>query len=170
MLPASAPGFDAPLAMLRACHGRIEQQLEMLARLCPHLRLHGWDRDARLAAEHVIRYFTSAALHHHQDEEQDLFPLLLGHDPALDKLIETLRAEHDVLRQAWQELHVLLTAHDPDTRLLDTTVARFQSLYRDHIAQENTVLLPAAAARLTPAQKQQLSEAMAERRGTPYQR
>ena len=43
------PGFDEPLAMLRACHDRIRRQLSVLERLRRHLPEYGCDADARKA-------------------------------------------------------------------------------------------------------------------------
>ena len=60
--------------MLAACHLRIEQQCSTLRRLVPHLLAHGADSQARQAAASVLRYFQTAAIDHHADEEEDLFP------------------------------------------------------------------------------------------------
>ena len=38
---APAPGFDEPLEMLHACHGRIQAQLATLEKLVPHLAREG---------------------------------------------------------------------------------------------------------------------------------
>ena len=69
-------GFDDPLEMLMACHRRIEKQLDTLKRLLPHIKEHGVDADASIAAQSVLHYFARAAANHHDDEEKDLFPLL----------------------------------------------------------------------------------------------
>lgn len=71
LLPGSsaAAGFDAPLDMLSACHGRIEKQCATLRRLPAHLAEHGADVDARQAAANVVRYFDTAGRDHHADEE-----------------------------------------------------------------------------------------------------
>ena len=91
--------FEAPLEMLAACHGRIERQGETLRRLVPHVAANGSDQPAREAAQAVLRYFDRAALDHHADEEQDLFPALLeamaGSDAVcLRELTEQLTQQH----------------------------------------------------------------------------
>ena len=63
--------------MLAACHGRVESQCDTLRRLLPHVAAHGADVQAREAAVAVMRYFDTAARHHHADEEVDLFPALI---------------------------------------------------------------------------------------------
>ena len=41
---APAVGFEVPLEMLAACHGRVQHQCETLLRLITHLQTHGADR------------------------------------------------------------------------------------------------------------------------------
>ncbi|WP_204313425.1 hemerythrin domain-containing protein, partial [Klebsiella michiganensis] len=48
-----------------------------LAKLSAHLPSHGADEQARQAARNIMRYFDVAGPHHHADEEEDLFPLLM---------------------------------------------------------------------------------------------
>src|SRR5690348_12754836 len=103
--PAAA-GFEAPLEMLAACHGRIRTQCSTLVRLRSHVAAHGADDTARRAAVGVIRYFDRAARDHHDDEEQDLFPALLesmaGSDPVcIRQLIDSLADEHRELERLW---------------------------------------------------------------------
>ena len=71
-----APGFDQPLELLEACHGRIETQLAMLERLVSHVTERGSDAEARDAARFVMRFFDTTGDQHHRDEDGDLFPQL----------------------------------------------------------------------------------------------
>ena len=50
LLGAAAPGFDRPLAVLEACHGRIVRQCGTLGKLLAHLPEHGADAQAARAA------------------------------------------------------------------------------------------------------------------------
>lgn len=166
MLPAYAPGFDDPLAMLAACHERILRQCQTLEKLAAHLRTAGLTPEARVAATEVHRYFTTAGRHHHQDEEQDLFPLLRG-DASLAGLIDALAAEHVRMEALWQGLEPLLAAPE-SIRDLDGfagQVAAFNALYAGHIARENGELLPRAAALLPATVQVVLGARMAARRG-----
>jgi hemerythrin-like domain-containing protein len=166
MLPNPAPGFDEPLGMLRACHERIQRQCATLAKLAAHLRSDGLTDDARQAAADIHRYFSSAGRQHHADEEQDLFPCLHS-EPALSGLIDTLAREHAVMESRWQRLEPLLAA--PDTiRDLDAfarLAGEFNALYRQHIARENSELLPQAEKLLSVDQRRELGARMAARRG-----
>ena len=169
---APAAGFEAPLEMLSACHGRVERQCETLLRLVPHLAANGPDQAAREAAQNVMRYFDTSAPHHHADEEQDLFPALLGSAPdtelaPLRTLIDALCAQHRELEQAWAQLRRKLEGvRLGTTPALDADeVQRMVDLYRRHIAREEEALLPAAARILGTAQLDGVGRAMRARRG-----
>lgn len=166
MLPTPAPGFDEPLAMLRACHERIQRQCATLAKLAAHLRRDGLTDDARKAAADIHRYFASAGRQHHADEEQDLFPVLRT-EPGLAGLLDALARDHAEMESLWQRLEPLLAApetiHDLDgfARL----AGEFNALYRQHIARENSELLPQAEQLLSMEQQRALGTCMAARRG-----
>jgi hemerythrin-like domain-containing protein len=169
---APAAGFEAPLEMLSACHGRVEHQCETLLRLVPHLAAHGPDAAACEAAQNVMRYFDTSARHHHADEEEDLFPALLHAAPqaglaALRELVAALQAQHRELEQAWCELRRQLDAiRDASRSGLDAAaVDRLVGLYRSHIAREEAELLPLAARILGPEQLDRVGSAMRARRG-----
>jgi hemerythrin-like domain-containing protein len=167
-----AAGFEAPLEMLSACHGRVERQCQTLLRLPPHLAANGPDQAAREAAQNVMRYFDTSARHHHADEEQDLFPALLQSASAtelaqLGGLVDALRAQHRQLEHAWTQLRGKLEGIWLGTmRELDAEeVKRLVDLYRSHIAREDAELLPLAARILGTAQLDSVGRAMRLRRG-----
>ena len=169
---APAAGFEAPLEMLSACHGRVERQCETPLRLVPHLAANGPDQAAREAAQNVMRYFDTSARHHHADEEEDLFPALLrsatqAELAPLRELIAALQAQHRELEQAWVELRRNLEGVSLGTvRELDAPpVERLVGLYRSHIAREEAVLLPLAAQILGLTQLDNVGRAMRARRG-----
>jgi hemerythrin-like domain-containing protein len=163
LLGAAAPGFDNPLALLRACHDRILKQCATLRRLIPHLATYGADAAAREAAARVLRYFTTAGRHHHEDEEIDLFPLL-ARDAALAPLLANLKAEHAVLDARWAALEPLL-ATLPDSALFATQALPLCEAYEAHVEKENKTLLPAAQQLLTSDELRRIGKAMAARRG-----
>ncbi|MDH2917159.1 MAG: hemerythrin domain-containing protein [Gallionella sp.] len=165
---ASAPTFDDPLAMLRACHGRIEAQCVTLNRLVTYLATQGNDVQTSQAARAILRYFDTAGQYHHQDEEQDLFPQLLAtQDQAAASLIAGLLQEHKGMEAAWQSLRPLLIGIAEDqAKTLDANIARhFIDVYTRHIAVENGQLLPLAATLLTDTQQRVVGQSMAARRG-----
>ena len=167
-----AAGFEVPLAMLSACHDRIQRQCATLRRLVPHLARHGADGPARSAAAGVLRYFETAAVHHHADEEVDLFPALLesmaGSDAVcLRQLVAALTAEHRELELRWRRIRVVLervVAGQPASLDADAVQALVE-LYQRHIEREDGELLPLAARLLDDALQDRVGHAMRRRRG-----
>jgi hypothetical protein len=170
--PQPAAGTEAPLEMLAACHGRVERQCATLRRLAPHLAAHGADGDARTAAAAVMRYFDTSAVHHHADEEEDLFPALIEAVAAADAacvraMIEGLAADHRALETAWRRLRRVLEriSAGESVPLAVDEVEAFAGLYERHIAREEAELLPMAARLLSEETLTRVGRAMRERRG-----
>lgn len=169
---APAAGFEVPLEMLAACHGRVQNQCATLLRLVPHIAAHGSDRPAQEAAAAVMRYFDTAARHHHEDEEQDLFPALLdsmaGSDAVcLRELTAALCADHRTLESRWLALRSVLerVAAGVPSQLAAVDVQGLVDLYTQHIAREETELLPMAARLLSDVELDRVGLSMRARRG-----
>lgn len=169
-----APGLDQPLEVLSACHSRMQTQLQTLDRLVRWLPEHGADDDARRAAANVMRYFDTAAVNHHQDEEDSLFPLLFERvstagRPRLRRLVDWIRQDHAEMSTAWQRLRAPLVAiaAGESAELDADEVANFASRYHSHIDREDNELFPYAAQLLTAADLSRLSEQMVARRRLP---
>lgn len=170
----SAPtaGFEVPLEMLAACHGRVQAQCATLQRLAAHLGTQGVDAAAREAAVALMRYFDTAARDHHADEEVDLFPALIeamaGSDAVcLREMVAALVADHRVLEDHWRQLRPLLAqvAAGTPAVLPLPVVQAFVERYARHIAREESELLPMAARLLDDAALDQVGLAMRRRRG-----
>lgn len=168
---APAVGFEVPLEMLAACHGRVQHQCETLLRLVTHLQTHGADRLAQEGASAVMRYVDTAARHHYEDEEQDLFPALLeamtGSDAVcLRELTGALCADHCLLAQRWATLRQRLAriAEGPAAALGDADVQGFVQMNEQHIAREEAELLPMAARLLSDVDLDRIGLAMRHRR------
>lgn len=171
----NAPGFDRPLDLLHACHTRIEQRCDWLERLVDHVAEHGSDPAARAGAGQILRYFDDAGPKHHQDEEKDLFPVLLdlvapAEREAAGHLIDRLRIQHRQMEAAWGEMREeLLQVAAGTLKRLDPQVAeRFNRLYLEHIQAEESELLPLARRVLGAGHIARLGAAMAARRNVPF--
>ena len=165
---ASAPTFDSPLDMLHACHERIMDQCATLQKLMSHLPMHGCDTQAQQAAQAIMRYFDTAGKFHHQDEEEDLFPLLLAtQNVYAEGLIKRLLEDHKAMEAAWLNLRNQLQgiADGKSATLERNVVADFSLVYGRHIMLENTKLLPLSAQILNAQQLHDLGKKMAGRRG-----
>jgi hypothetical protein len=168
---AGQPGIAQPLEMLLAGHDRIEARFDALRGLPAHVRVNGCDERARQVAADVIRYFDTAARHHRDDEELELFPRLLerssgekGERAAM--LVAWLTAEHREIDSAWEVQRSLLgrIVRGETVDLSDGEIDRFAAFYRGHTAVEEQQLLPLAAALLAPAEVAAIAAAMARRR------
>lgn len=159
--------FDEPLAMLVACHARMRKQLATLARLERHLPEHGCDPDSRSAARAILRYFDSAAVHHHEDEEDSLMPRILARVPEARIVAARLAREHEELAEQWRHLRPLLSGIAAGQRavLSPRMVLDVTGAYEAHLASEEAELIPLAADVLTPDELRAIGREMATRRG-----
>jgi len=161
-LPEQLPGFDDPIGLLRACHKKMLAHCDLLEGLPAN--------PDTAAAQQVLRYFSSNALTHHRDEEEDLFPRLNRQSMKLADLVHRLKKEHAELDRLWAGiaagLRQLPQVHsDP---AFTEAVQVFCALTRDHIDRENTEFLPLAASSLSSEALGEIGEAMAARRGVRY--
>jgi pyridoxamine 5'-phosphate oxidase len=172
LLPDPAPDFDQPIAVLKHCHGRIRKQLATLEKLLAHLPAQGADEQARQAAQAVMKYFEKAAHLHHDDEEQDLIPMLRavaqGEDAAtLQALAPVILQDHKDMDAMWQDLHEQLAAiaDGSASQLSGSTVQRFVQRYTGHMEREESTMAPMALRLFSPEQMARLGQAMRQRRG-----
>ncbi len=171
-----AAGFDQPLAVLRACHERIQRQCQTLQRLEAHLAQHGADEQARQAAQAVMRYFDIAGVHHHADEEDDLFPLLRAHadqpgHAGVLAAIERLEQDHRLMENSWADLRQALQqlADGDAAAYKPAQIQAFVGLYKRHIELEERAVYDPGEPMLTAAEVTRLGQAMAQRRGVPFE-
>jgi pyridoxamine 5'-phosphate oxidase len=168
----TAPDFSQPIAVLKHCHDRIRKQLATLQNLLAHLPQHGADEQARQAAQAVLKYFNNAAHLHHEDEEHNLLPMLdataRGADAELlHEMMPRLLAQHQQMDADWNIIKSQLDkiATGIDTALSAPAVEKFVADYTAHMEQEEQNIAPMARRIFSPAQMQELGEAMQARRG-----
>jgi hemerythrin-like domain-containing protein len=171
-IPDVAAGFEAPLEMLVACHDRIRTRCATLLRLRSHVIARGVDAEALTAARGILRYFDVSAPHHHDDEEQDLFPALLeamaGSDAVcIREMTGSLGADHRELAALWGTVRGWLVALEegkappPDTPAIDSFVDR----YKRHAEREEQELFPMAKRLLGDEALERIGQSMRRRRG-----
>ncbi len=169
---------DDPLQHLVACHERIEERLQTLERLGPHIRAASEEkrRQAREALDNALRFLETMGELHTRDEEESLFPRLLqrgaDEDPLFTELTALLEEQHREKEKVLEKLltHVkgLPPAPDPLTESqashLDSLVEHLASLYRPHMMVENQRLIPLAADTLKPSDLAEIRQEMRQRR------
>jgi hemerythrin-like domain-containing protein len=160
------PDFDDPLGLLKACHQRILGFCNLLEKMAAHIDQQGIDADVKQSAQKIHRYFSTAAVLHHQDEEQDLFPLLIGTSLKMATIIHDLKQDHSKIDSHWQKLSAVLArpASIEEAPEFKLWVSEFCGAYRQHIKKEEEDFLSMAQHLLSSEQLQQLGRKMKERR------
>ena len=139
---APSATVDQPLDHLVACHGRIEERLNILERAA--VALNERPEEARAALATVFRHFDTAGVLHTRDEEESVFPrLLLRASDAERYYLTDLERQH---REAEEVYSLLGDVPVPGTDLAPylALVHRFCWIYRAHIASENEHLIDTA--------------------------
>src|ERR1035437_10021082 len=158
------PTLDDPLQHLVACHDRIEERLQILERVIPHLRSESEAKrqEAREALDTALRFLELMGRLHTEDEEVSVFPRILasgGDDtPLLKELTTMLEGQHRdkeaVLEKLKAQVAAFPAAPAPpspeDASRFEGLVAQLAGLYRPHIMIENERLIPLSAAHLKP--------------------
>ena len=139
-----------PLEALDRTHHQMLAVLEDLERLPDLLESQGAAPPVRQSAHSIGQFFAQEAQRHHRDEEQLIFPALLdSSDVELVQQVRRLQQDHGWLEEDWIELAPQLSAlsggdGNVDPALLRHIVDVFASLYREHIALEESLVYPAA--------------------------
>ena len=166
----TAPDFDDPIGLLLACHNKILRHCETLEQLPAHLVSHGPDEEARQAAGRVLKYFCQAERLHHDDEEQNLFPLLTAHPDFPENLrapLHNLSLQHRDLEKAWSKLSQDLEAIVAGKEVHLSPTA-FIAMNRAHIILENNEIFPVALQLLSRDTLVEIGAAMRPRHVGPH--
>jgi hemerythrin-like domain-containing protein len=170
--------INDPLQHLVDCHDRIEERLQTLERVVPHLRSDSEERrrEAREALDRALGFLETMGALHTEDEEASVFPRLLANareqDPTLVELTAMLEAQHREKEVVFRKLLDQVAGFPPAPEAPSAEqVARFHGLvsqvadlYRPHIMIENQRLIPLSAEYLKPSDLNLISEEMRSRR------
>jgi hemerythrin-like domain-containing protein len=133
-------------------HEYVDASCATLTRLAEYIPQWGMNKTAREVAGTLCGYFDVEFRHHREEQEQGLFPALKerarGDDAeAVGALINRLTAEHALIEQAWHGLRSVLNdiAMCRPARLSTEEVARFATLYQNHLANEDAQLMTMGA-------------------------
>ena len=159
--------FNDGLAVIRDYHDNLLATGERLLKLSFKISHHGVTEAAAIEAIDLHQHYTRANTLHHADEEQCLFPLLVGHDLILDGMIERLTLDHEEIEQWWAELAEFLGTPEKivDVDRLVEVAFQFERLQREHLTRENEDFLPRVEEQLNMFHLQQAGQGMAKLRG-----
>jgi hemerythrin-like domain-containing protein len=159
-------GFE----ILDDTHRQMLLQLDTLAALVKHLDSKGDDEQARAMASQVVKFFSSTARQHHEDEERHVFPkLVASSDPEMVQAVLRLQQDHHWLEEDWMELSAHLEALAAGHTWWDAALLRegseiFIALLQDHMALEESYIYPEARARMPQGERKEMGREMAARR------
>ena len=166
---AASESPDHPLARLTACHRRVEQRLETLARA--GARFSSDRHEALRAIDACLHFFDTNGVLHTADEEESLFPRLLPLlAPAERAVVEGLEQDHETARRLHAELTDASAAlhRCPESgaglAAFRDCVSRLDTLYRRHIGIEDTEVAGLARRLLTGADLVAIGAEMSQRR------
>ena len=121
-------------------------------------------------ASEIVRFFSTTARQHHEDEERHVFPTLIASgDADVVDAVQRLQQDHRWLQEDWMELSPMLDAVAAGQSWYDLDALRegaevFTALSHDHIALEESYIYPQARARLRPGERREMGREMAARR------
>ena len=171
---APTHNFTDPTGLLSDCHRRVEMFLGTLEAVADVIDRSATE-ESRRALESALRYFAQAAPKHTADEEESLFPRLRQiQDPEVEAVFSKLEQLEDEHRWA-APLHADLdrlgaqylssgSLSSPEVGDFRKAVASLASMYKQHIAVEDSLVFPLAARILSNAEKIAIAEEMAARR------
>jgi hemerythrin-like domain-containing protein len=129
------------------------------------LRLAQWGQDyaeqsetpaLRAEAQVIERFFTATAHDHHQDEEKNVFPLLLNSEQPEEvvQALKTLQQDHHWIELNWREIAPMIRAIADGEDWVEPSelqhgIEVFVNLCLDHITLEETLIYPEAKHQLT---------------------
>ena len=163
---ATRDGFD----VLDACHRQTLFTLGKLAALVTRLSNIGADPTARALASDIVRFFSTTAREHHEDEERHIFPkLVTSADPEIVQAVLRLQQDHDWLEENWMEISPHIDAVACGQACYDIDILRegaevFIALSHDHVALEESCIYPQARVRLVTGERTEMGREMAARR------
>jgi hemerythrin-like domain-containing protein len=147
-------GFDDPIGMLRDCHRRIEQFLQVLYLVAERAPGRPLTEEEHAAVQSALHYFRVGGQRHTADEEQSLFPRMRAEKASAGALseIEALEGDHreaDELHAAVEKLYTAWSEGRPlsveDEERLRAAMQRLKQLYEGHIRIEENLVFPRAA-------------------------
>ncbi len=159
-------GFSDGLVVLKSYHEDFIEHGNKLLQLVANLKQYGMNEAYANECMATYCHYDHATFLHHQDEEQGLFPLLLGSSALVDGMIERLMLDHEEIEKAWKLIAEQLKQPDKITNFaaLQHSTIEFEKLLRAHLTREDEDFSPHAQAILNDKQKAVAGAKMADLR------
>ena len=162
-------GFDDGLAVIQTYHDDFVARGEQLLRLVAKLKEDGMNEAYANECMDTYCHYDHATFLHHQDEEQSLFPVLLGKSALIDGMIERLMLDHEEIETAWKLIAEQFKKPELITNFeaLEQSTIEFEKLLRDHLTREDEDFSPQVQKVLNKQQLAEAGEKMADMRHLP---
>lgn len=130
--------FAEPIEMLYACHGKVRRFCNQVAMLSDYIAENGCNQIVLQTIRQISRYFNVAAPLHHEDEEENFFPLLLQYAPQARESVGELLHQHIGLHDNWAAVSAEFAKLEVDNTYIPDAEAfkRFVAGYDVHLAIE----------------------------------
>ena len=80
--------FAEPIEMLYACHGKVRRFCNQVAMLSDYIAENGCNQVVLQTIRQIAQYFNVAAPLHHEDEEENFFPLCCNIAPQAQESVD----------------------------------------------------------------------------------
>ncbi|RPD85708.1 hemerythrin domain-containing protein [Neisseria weixii] len=130
--------FAQPIGMLYACHDKVRRFCSQVNMLPDYIAENGRNDVVLQATRQISQYFNVAAPLHHEDEEENFFPLLLQYAPQAQESIDELLRQHESLHANWSAVadEFARLEADADHQLDTEVLQRFTAGYDVHLGIE----------------------------------
>lgn len=130
--------FAQPIDMLYACHDKVRRFCSQVNMLPDYIAENGRNDVVLQATRQISQYFNVAAPLHHEDEEENFFPLLLQYAPQAQESIDELLRQHESLHANWSAVaeEFARLEKDADYQLNSEVLQRFTAGYDMHLGIE----------------------------------
>lgn len=130
--------FAQPIDMLYACHDKVRRFCSQVNMLPDYIAENGRNDVVLQATRQISQYFNVAAPLHHEDEEENFFPLLLQYAPQAQESIDELLRQHESLHANWSAVaeEFARLKKDADYQLNTEVLQRFTAGYDMHLGIE----------------------------------
>ncbi|MRN37524.1 cation-binding protein [Neisseria sp. N95_16] len=127
--------FAEPIDMLYACHDKVRRFCSQVKMLPEYIAENGRNDVVLQATRQISQYFNVAAPLHHEDEEENFFPLLLQYAPQAQESIDELLRQHESLHANWSAVaeEFARLEEDADYPLNTDVLQRFTAGYDVHL-------------------------------------
>lgn len=122
--------FAEPIEMLYACHGKVRRFCGQIAMLSGYIAENGCNQLVLQTIRQISRYFNVAAPLHHEDEEENFFPLLLQYAPQAREGVDELLRQHIGLYDNWAAVSAEFAKLEADNAISPMR-KRSNALWRD---------------------------------------